>query len=121
MKAVAKNGDCPEELRPYNVEKFALKPPDSCYREALKHQALKYQKVNRDLAQMKGCLSAGYPFVFGFTVYESSESAQVARHRPRAAPGPNERAIGGHAVMAVGYDEAKGWFICRNSWGSKFS
>lgn len=32
-------------------------------------------------------------------------------------PGPNEQAVGGHAVMAVGYDDSKQWFIIRNSWG----
>ena len=26
--------------------------------------------------------------------------------------------IGGHAVMAVGYDDSKGAFIVRNSWGT---
>jgi C1A family cysteine protease len=32
-------------------------------------------------------------------------------------PGPAEPAIGGHAVMAVGYEDSKQWFILRNSWG----
>jgi C1A family cysteine protease len=120
MKSVAKDGDCPEELWPYNVAKFAVKPPDSCYREAMRHQALKYQRVSRDLTQMKGCLAAGYPFVFGFTVYESFETAQVARTGHAALPRPSERVMGGHAVLAVGYDEAKGWILRRNSWGNKW-
>jgi C1A family cysteine protease len=33
-------------------------------------------------------------------------------------PAPSERAIGGHAVMAVGYEDANQWFVVRNSWGS---
>jgi C1A family cysteine protease len=33
-------------------------------------------------------------------------------------PAPSERAIGGHAVMAVGYEDANQWFLVRNSWGS---
>jgi len=28
--------------------------------------------------------------------------------------------VGGHAVMCVGYDDAKQWFIIRNSWGDKW-
>ena len=32
-------------------------------------------------------------------------------------PGRSERQLGGHAVMAVGYDDAEGRFIARNSWG----
>jgi C1A family cysteine protease len=35
-------------------------------------------------------------------------------------PGADERAIGGHAVMAVGYEDAKQWFMVRNSWGSRW-
>jgi C1A family cysteine protease len=32
-------------------------------------------------------------------------------------PAPTEKSIGGHAVMAVGYDDSQNWFIVRNSWG----
>jgi C1A family cysteine protease len=32
-------------------------------------------------------------------------------------PQPNERSIGGHAVLAVGYDDEQRRFIARNSWG----
>ena len=35
-------------------------------------------------------------------------------------PQSNEAFLGGHAVMAVGYDEAKQWFIVRNSWGKNW-
>jgi hypothetical protein len=73
IKSMARDGDCPEGLWPYDVGKFTVKPPDACYKEALRHQALKCQRVGRDLGQMRGCLAAGYPFAFGFTVYESSE------------------------------------------------
>ena len=32
----------------------------------------------------------------------------------------NERALGGHAVCAVGYNDEKRHFIIRNSWGSEW-
>jgi C1A family cysteine protease len=66
---------------------------------------------------MKGCLASGYPFIFGFTVYESFESEEVARTGRAPMPGGVERAIGGHAVVAVGYEEAHQRFLVRNSWG----
>ena len=92
IKSMARDGDCPEGLWPYDVGKFTVKPPDACYKEALRHQALKYQRVGRDLGQMRGCLAAGCPFAFGFTVYESFEGAAVARTGnaplPRPARGP---------------------------------
>lgn len=62
-------------------------------------------------------MASGYPFVLGFTVYESFESPAVAKTGHAPMPGPNEQAVGGHAVMAVGYDDSKQWFIIRNSWG----
>jgi C1A family cysteine protease len=79
-----------------------------------------YQRVNRDLAQMKGCLAAGYPFVFGFTVYESFESPAVKRTGVLNLPAPAEAVVGGHAVLAVGYDDTARRFIARNSWSAKW-
>ena len=72
------------------------------------------------LSQLKSCLASGYPFVFGFTVYESFESAQVAKAGHASLPKSNEPSIGGHAVMCVGYDDAKQWLIIRNSWGGQW-
>lgn len=59
-------------------------------------------------------------FVFGFTVYESFESNTVARTGHAPMPSTRERVLGGHAVCAIGYDESKRWFICRNSWGTSW-
>jgi C1A family cysteine protease len=67
---------------------------------------------------MKACLAAGYPFVFGFTVYESFEGPQVAQTGDVPMPAPGEQVMGGHAVVAVGYDEASSRFVVRNSWGT---
>jgi C1A family cysteine protease len=69
---------------------------------------------------MKACLAAGYPFIFGFTVYESFESDAVAQTGVVPMPQWGEQVLGGHAVLAVGYDDAHQWFIVRNSWGSSW-
>lgn len=69
---------------------------------------------------MKGCLADGYPFVFGFTVYDSFESAAVAKSGVLDMPASNETVAGGHAVLAVGYDDAAQRFAVRNSWGAKW-
>jgi C1A family cysteine protease len=66
---------------------------------------------------MLTCLAEGYPFVFGFTVYESFESAETARTGIVQMPDKSERALGGHAVMAVGYDQKNTRLLIRNSWG----
>ena len=73
------------------------------------------------LAQMKGCLAAGYPFVFGFLVYESFESDEVTNNGVVPLPDPSEELLGGHAVMAVGYEESSKRFLVRNSWGTDWA
>jgi len=76
-----------------------------------------YQCLIQDLNTMQGCLASGYPFVFGFTVYASFEGAAVAKTGIVSMPGAKEKTVGGHAVMAVGYDDATREFLVRNSWG----
>jgi len=118
IKTVASDGVCPEPEWPYVIAKFATRPPAKCYRDAKLDRAVSYQSIVPNVNQMKGCLASGYPFIYGFTVYESFESEAVARTGHAPMPGWSERAVGGHAVMAVGYDESKQWFLVRNSWGT---
>ena len=82
IKSVAKQGVCSEPKWPYLISKFKSKPMPTCYKEALKHRITQYQSLN-SLTNMRACLAEGYPFVFGFTVYESLESDQGREHRPR--------------------------------------
>ena len=118
IKSVASDGACPEPEWPYVISKFAVKPSAEAYRDAAADRAVSYQSLIQDLNQMRGCLASGYPFIFGFTVYESFESMAVAETGHAPMPGPRERAVGGHAVMAVGYDDTTQTFIARNSWGT---
>jgi C1A family cysteine protease len=120
IKTVASQGVCPEPEWPYDIAKFARRPPAKAYTDAATDRAVSYQSLVQDLNQMKGCLASGYPFVFGFTVYESFEGAVVRQTGHAPMPAPRERAIGGHAVMAVGYDDARQWFLVRNSWGPRW-
>jgi C1A family cysteine protease len=118
IKIVAKQGVCPETELPYDVSTFTEKPSDACYAEAQHHRVSSYQRIQRTLSQFKGCLAGGHPFVFGFSVYESFEGAEVAR--TGVVPMPDtakESLLGGHAVLAVGYDDAEQRFLVRNSWG----
>jgi C1A family cysteine protease len=120
IKSEGTQGDCPENLWPYDIAKFAVKPPQICYDSAVKYKAISYQRLVQDINQLKGCLATGYPFVFGFTVYESFESQQVAQTGHAPMPAPGEQVMGGHAVMAVGYDDSQQWFVVRNSWGQSW-
>ena len=81
-------------------------------------KAASYSTVAQTLSQMKGCLASGYPFVIGFTVYQSFESEEVARTGVVQIPSPGG-VVGGHAVLVVEYDDSQSTFICRNSWGTE--
>jgi C1A family cysteine protease len=118
IKCVAKQGACAEKLWPYKIDMFKRKPSASCYAEAIKHTAVNYHRVTRTLEQFKGCLADGYPFVFGFSVYDCFESKEMERTGHLSMPRPEEKDLGGHAVLAVGYDDDQRWFIVRNSWGA---
>ena len=121
IKSLVKQGAAPETAWPYVIAKFATRPPQKCYDAALVNQALSYQRLTPVLLQLKGCLAAGYPFVFGFSVYESFESQAVAKTGAVPMPDGNaEKQLGGHAVLAVGYDDVKQRFIVRNSWGTSW-
>lgn len=118
IKTMNQQGVCPEKDWPYDITKFTVKPADKCYAEAVKCQIKSYQKLVNSLAQLKGCLAEGFPFVFGFTVYESFMTAQVAKTGIMPMPQHGEKTVGGHAVCAVGYDDSKQAFIIRNSWNT---
>lgn len=120
-------GVCPETEWTYDDDKsstnskFRQKPSQQCYTDASNTKAVSYSRVSQTLNQMKGCLASGYPFVFGFTVYQSFMDAW---HNDAIIPMPSAREergrpLGGHAVLAVGYDDSQNRFICRNSWGTE--
>lgn len=116
IKTLVKTGTCLERSWPYDIARFTVKPPARCYTQASSHKVISYHRI-QTLNEMLACLSEGYPFVFGFTVYESFESPQTARTGVAPMPKKTERALGGHAVMAVGYTQKGKRFIVRNSWG----
>lgn len=117
IKSVAKLGVCSEHKWPYIISKFKAKPTASCYQQALDHRITTYQRL-MTVDEMRAGLADRYPFVFGFTVYESFESQKVAQTGIVDMPLKTERVVGGHAVLGVGYDDSQQRFIVRNSWGT---
>jgi C1A family cysteine protease len=119
IKSVASLGAPPEAQDwPYVIANLRTRPPRKAYADALKYQALLYERVPRRLDQLQGCLAAGFPFVLGIAVYESFESQAVADTGTVPVPKLTEQNLGGHAILAVGYDNAQQRFLVRNSWGA---
>ena len=117
IKVVNKLGACKETTWTYDITKFAKKPPTAAFKEAMSHLGIKYYSVKQTEFDLKTALASGFPVVFGFTVYESFESATVAKTGIVNIPAKTEKSLGGHAVLIVGYDDAKKQFKVRNSWG----
>jgi C1A family cysteine protease len=117
IKCVASLGAPPETDCPYNIAAFTQKPSDKAFKDAKKHLVVLYQRLIQEINTLKGCLASGFPFVFGFTCYESLESEAVAKSGILPMPKSGEKVIGGHAVLCVGYDDKSQQFVVRNSWG----
>ncbi|HEX3778546.1 MAG TPA: C1 family peptidase [Pseudonocardiaceae bacterium] len=130
VRSVAKQGVCPEAEWPYDGEaansdgswpaghRAGQKPTSACYAAASGTEAVVYERVPQQADQIKAVLAGGTPVVFGFTVYASFESRQVAETGTVPMPSRDEEQLGGHCVVAVGYDDAIQRWICRNSWGT---
>jgi C1A family cysteine protease len=118
VKTVNQEGAPPETEWAYDINKFSEKPPAKAYDDAKNYQTILYQRLTPTLSQLQGCLASGFPFIFGFTVYDSFESQEVAKTGHAPIPRSGEQLIGGHAVLAVGYQNSDQTFLVRNSWGN---
>jgi len=136
MGAMVLFGIPPEEYWPYTIADFDKEPPAFCYAFALNYQALSYYRLDPPgttkatlLNRIKTNLAAGLPSMFGFTVYNSISQAAASGKIPYPTLG--EKIVGGHAIVAVGYDdhmkiknsnpkgvETTGALLIRNSWCS---
>jgi C1A family cysteine protease len=136
MGALALFGVPPEKYWPYVEKSFDLEPPAFCYGFAEHYAAIKYFRLDPPgtkgeelLRRIKYYLAGGLPAMFGFTVYTSIAQADKTGAIP--FPMPRESVEGGHAIVAVGYDDGKkirntapgakeidGALLIRNSWGT---
>ncbi len=132
MKAMALFGVPPESYWAYDIKKFDDEPPAFCYAFAQSYKAIKYYRLDppgqstaATLKLLKENLAAGLPAMFGFTIYSSIPPVGDGKGEI-PFPGRGDRVEGGHAVVAVGYDDKKkigkhtGAILIRNSWGVKW-
>ena len=104
---------------PYDTSKFSDDPPATLDAEAKQHRISNYKAVPRNLDTMKAVLSNRQTIAFGFSVYESFESQEVAKTGIVPAPHPDEKQLGGHEVLLVGYlKDQPNYGLVRNSWGT---
>lgn len=116
FKFAQQTGVLLESVWPYDINTYEGPPPTGYKRHKLTKP---YAVVEQDVAHIKAVLSNNQMIAFGFTVYESFESDQVASNGVVPMPAPGESVLGGHEVCAVGYlADYPLDVLCRNSWGS---
>lgn len=113
-------GVCSETDWAYDVAKYKIEPNATAISNASTHKATKetnYKALSKLLNNLKLNLQKGFPVVFGFQVYQSFYN--ISKSNPlMPIPTQNDSLVGGHAVAMVGFNDAKNYFIVRNSWGS---
>lgn len=135
MGALVLFGVPPEQYFKYSIKGFDKAPGPFIYGLADNWEALTYfshdpvkldKKGSAVLYSVKKYLAAGMPSMFGFYVFENYKDGGGGK-----IPYPNKKdaCIGGHAVLAVGYDDnlvikdektratSKGAIKFLNSWG----
>ena len=120
MRVLRKLGAPPESDWPYDIARFKDRPPQQAADDAANYRIAHYHRIHNAI-EIKQALTLNMPVVIGIAIFESFESADVAR--TGAVPIPNqdvEQYLGGHAVLVVGYDDATAHFTARNSWGLDF-
>ncbi len=130
MQAMVLFGVPPEKYWGYDTAKYDEEPPNFCYAFAQSYKTLQYFRLDQAgmatatvLQHVKENIAGKLPCMFGFSVY-SSMPGIGAGSGDIPFPGPSDRLEGGHAVVAVGYDDSKkigsekGALLIRNSWGT---
>jgi C1A family cysteine protease len=126
MKAMVLFGIPPESYYAYDTKAYDKEPNAFLYSFASNFKSIQYYRLDPAgtshselLTRVRNSLAAGHPAMFGFTVYNFGNNKGEF-----AYPGPHDRAQGGHAILAVGYDDdrkigsLKGALKIRNSWGT---
>lgn len=117
VKVIVERGVCSEKKWPYDITKFAVEPPKDAQDQALRFEALEYQRIdNSKKSNIVGALLQGHPIVFGFDVFESFIQAETTGVVPY--PDPSEIYLGGHCCVIWAYNAQGDYFLCRNSWGT---
>src|ERR1035437_8950797 len=120
IKGLLNTGVCNEDLCAYDISKFNVAPSAAAYNNAktiiaqVLAKKIVYQRVTT-LNDVLNAIGTGSPVAFGF--YAPASIMKLPLSGILAVPRNNNEFIGGHAVVADGYNQAQSFFWVRNSWG----
>jgi len=117
IKVVNQYGCAHENVWPYDPSLLTKKPDEKVYNDAAQHIISQTSALDgSDIDNIRECIADGFPFVFGMTVFEDFEQVGKNGNNTMSIT-PSGSCLGGHAVMAVGYDDDQRVVTVRNSWG----
>jgi C1A family cysteine protease len=120
LNLLSQQGVCFYDDMPYNPQDWVSKPTEEQREKAKQFKIDYWRQVNvADVKEVKAQLSAGYPVVIGADVsneFINDGRQEKANYIWKNAGTP----AGGHAMLLVGYDDAKGAFKLMNSWGPEW-
>lgn len=116
-------GAAAEAVYPYVAGEYAQRPTLDAYADAAGRKGtLAPPQAVRGLQGLKHALAAGLPVVFGFSVPAFFESAKMETTGFLPMPGTFDRFLGGHCVVADGFDDRgpQPFVWVANSWGTSW-
>lgn len=122
MMSLLVHGVCAEEVWPYNEAFVNKRPSNKSYITSYAHKIKSFYKITSTGKErcddIKFALRSSHPVVFGAEV--SRQFLRLGRHGMVSERSSSDDIVGRHAMLIVGFDEAKRIFIVRNSWGTEW-
>lgn len=128
-RSVREYSVCNEQDWAYIASAFSIMPSLNCYKTSYNFNNFIYYSIGQDLNLLKSCIMNGNPIMFGFMVYTSFMTPEVAKTGRVPMPstedhivggGNDHKVLGGHASIIIGFNDELQVFICVNSWGDKW-
>ena len=123
------NGYANEEEWPYDDSKasknskYKQEPPQKLYENAKKkgysiryHEILMENTTEFPIQKIKTNLLKSKPVIIGMNVYESFKRTEKTIPIPK----DDEKHLGAHAMLIIGYNDEKKLFKIKNSWGERW-
>ena len=118
MAVLEEKGMATDATMPYDIAKYMIAPTAAAHAEAKEFRYSDGVRIG-SFDDVQAALAKGEPVLFAYDVMESFRKIGPDGLMP--VPQPGEKRLGGHAVMAVGYDNQKQVVKVRNSWGGDWA
>jgi C1A family cysteine protease len=117
LKGLQKYGVCNESLWPYDISKFNIRPPESCYAAATFRAIPQYRRLIT-IDNMLNALNDYMPILIGISIFESFNNVSI--DNPTVTVLENDYPLDSHAMTVVGYNTTSQQFLVKNSWGTNW-